>query len=379
MGARTRGLANNVLTGGKIDATDGVSGVIDEANIANSSLTSATTFGSVSGGVSSVSSDPPSPSVGNAWYNTTAGTLKFRADIGSWSSGGNVNTTRAFGMGAGTTDANLYYGGSAAPTYYAQTELYNGTSWTEVADLNTYRGSAGGMGTSTAALCAGGRVSPPTDTAASEEWDGSSWTEGNDLNSERYSIANKGAGTQTAGLCAGGRNKGPGSYDALTEEYDGTSWTEVNDMPAGVESASGLGTQTAAGVWGGYTGSYRATGVLYDGTNWTTTTDFPVASGSASESGTTSAGLLFGIYNSPADSYVADTLSWDGTNFSGEGDLSTARGGGGGPKAALNSATSGIMVSGKTDPGTSNATEEWAVAEATTEIGGTGISSGSGY
>ena len=33
MGARTRGLANNVLTGGKIDATDGVSGVIDEANI----------------------------------------------------------------------------------------------------------------------------------------------------------------------------------------------------------------------------------------------------------------------------------------------------------------------------------------------------------
>ena len=76
---------------------------------------------------------------------------------------------------------------------------------------------------------------------------------------------------------------------------------------------------------------------------------------------------------------MANTVAWDGTAFIAEQDLSTARGGGGGPKAALNSITSGIMVSGKTDPGTSNATEEWAVAEATTEVGGTGVTSGAGY
>ena len=290
-------------------------------------------------------------------------------NVGTWASGGDVNTARSFGGGAGTTDANLYYGGSAAPTYYDQTELYNGTSWTEVNDLNTGRGSAAGMGTSTAAVCAGGRVSPPSDTAVSETWDGTSWSEGNDLNSERYSIANRGAGTATAGLCAGGRNRGPASYDALVEEYNGTSWTEVNDMPTGVESASGIGTQTAAGVWGGYTGSYRASGFLYDGTNWTATTDFPVASGSASESGTTTDGLLFGYYNSPGSAYVANTAAWDGSAWTEVNDLSTARGGGGGPKAALNTSKNGIMVSGTTTPGSASAaTEEWTFPPVTAAV-----------
>ena len=288
--------------------------------------------------------------------------------VGTWASSTSINTARGFGNGAGTTNANLYYGGSASPTYYNNTESWNGTAWTEVNDLNTARGSAGGMGTSTSAVCAGGRISVPDDTAASETWDGTSWSEGNDLNSERYSIANRGAGTQTAGLCAGGRNKGPGSYDALTEEYNGTSWTEVNDLPAGVESGSGLGTQTAAGLWGGYTGSYRATGLLYDGTNWTSTTDFPFPSGSASEAGSTTAGLLFGIFNNSAPGYVANTFSWDGTTFTEENDLSTARGVGGGPKANLNTSSSALMVAGTTGPSGSAATEEWSFPPSTSTI-----------
>ena len=218
----------------------------------------------------------------------------------------------------------------------------------------------GAMGTSTSAVAAGGRISNPSDTAASETWDGTSWTEGNDLNSERYAIANRGAGTQTAGLCAGGRNKGPGAYDALTEEYNGTSWTEVNDLPSGVESGSGLGTQTAAGLWGGYTGSYRASGFLYDGTNWTATTDFPFPSGSASESGTTTAGLLFGIFSNNTPGYVANTVSWDGTAFTEENDLATARGGGGGGKAGLNTNQNAIMVGGFESGGTYYANvEDW--------------------
>ena len=243
--------------------------------------------------------------------------------VGTWASSTSINTARAFGNGAGTTNANLYYGGSAAPTYYDNTESWNGTSWTE----------------------------------------------GNNLNTARYSIANRGAGTQTAGLCAGGRERGgSSSYYALTEEYNGTSWSEVNDMPAGVESATGLGTQTAAGVWGGYTGSYRATGLLYDGTNWTSTTDFPFPSGSASEAGSTTAGLLFGIFNDSIPGYVTNTVSWDGTAFTEENDLSTARGGGGGPKANLNTSSSALMVSGKTDPGSSAATEEWSFPPSTSTI-----------
>ena len=169
------------------------------------------------------------------------------------------------------------------------------------------------MGTYTAALAAGGRTSPSASTAASEEWNGSAWTEGNDLNQSRYAINNRGAGTQTAGLCVGGNrrltpqgttspNNASQNFFTGTEEYDGTSWTEVNDVPTGAESGGGLGTQTAAGMWGLYNGSlsspaYRASGFLYDGTNWTTTTDFPIEGGVYSESGTTTDGLAFGIYN----------------------------------------------------------------------------------
>ena len=281
-------------------------------------------------------------------------------NVGSWASGTSINTARSFTGGAGTQSANLVFGGKYDPSPRAITEQWDGSSWTEVGDLNTARQSMGAMGTSTSAVCAGGRVSVPADTAASETWNGSAWTEGNDLNSERYSIANRGAGTQTAGLCAGGRNKGPGAYDALVEEYNGTSWTEVNDLPAGVESASGLGTQTAAGMWGGYTGSYRATGLLYDGTNWTSTTDFPFPSGSASESGTTTAGLLFGIYNDSTPQYVTNTVSWDGTAFTEENDLATARGAGGGGKAGLNTNQNAIMVGGFESGGTYYANvEDW--------------------
>ena len=94
MGARTRGLANNVLTSGKLDATDAVSGVIPASNIANASLTSATSYGSVTGGVPQVASDPPSPAEGDIWYNTTSGQIKFQAVVKAWATGNNLNTAR---------------------------------------------------------------------------------------------------------------------------------------------------------------------------------------------------------------------------------------------------------------------------------------------
>ena len=50
---------------------------------------------------------------------------------GTWSSGGSVNTARAYGGSSGTSrDAAMYFGGYTVPTNYANTEQYNGTSWT---------------------------------------------------------------------------------------------------------------------------------------------------------------------------------------------------------------------------------------------------------
>ena len=283
--------------------------------------------------------------------------------VGSWSSAANVNQARASVGSAGTQSANLMFGGPAPGGHGAKTELWNGSSWTEVNDLNTPRHSAAGMGTSTAAVYCAGRITPSASTAASENWDGTSWTEGNDINRSRYGVGNKGAGTQTAGLIAGGNQRfspvpSP-NYFAGTEEYDGTSWTEVNDLPSGLESGGGIGTQTAAGLWGGYSGSYTNAGQLYDGTNWTSTTAMPITGGAYGSSGTTTDGILFGFFIGPSSTSTGNTVSWDGTAFTEQNDLSTARYNSAFPKGSGDPSHVAIMAAGYT--GTANVanTEEW--------------------
>src|SRR5210317_2156001 len=170
MGARTRGLANNVLSSGKLDATDAISGTIAADNIANASLDNATTYGSITGGVPAVASDPPSPAEGDIWYNTTTGTLRFRAQAGAWSSGGSLNSIKGNHAGVGTQTAALAFGGTT-PGTTAQTETYDGTSWTEVNDLNTARYALMGAGTQTAGLAFGGRTAPdPYLGGVTESW-----------------------------------------------------------------------------------------------------------------------------------------------------------------------------------------------------------------
>jgi hypothetical protein len=274
-----------------------------------------------------------------------------------------MNTAKGYVGSAGNKTALLVFGGG--PGYLAITEQYDGSAWTEVNDLNTARNSVSSGGTSTAAFCAGGRISSTDSTVASEEWDGTSWAEGNDLNLERYALTN-GMGTQTAGLAVGGNKRFSPSaspaYFAGTEEYNGTSWTEVNDLPTAMESAGGIGTQTAAGQWGGYNGSYINSGFLYDGTSWTTTTNFPISGGNFSTSGTTTEGLMFGIYDNGPGVGVANNLSWDGTSFTEVADLGTARNAGGGPTASLGTTSSAILAGGYSTGYIAN-TEEWTAAD----------------
>ena len=72
---------------------------------------------------------------------------------------------------AGTTTSYLVAGG-VTPGITALTELYNGTSWTEVADLATARTSLGGAGTGSEALAMSGSAPPtPGYSVATEEWD----------------------------------------------------------------------------------------------------------------------------------------------------------------------------------------------------------------
>ena len=116
---------------------------------------------------------------------------------GAWATGGSLNTGRRAMGGAGTQTAALGIGGNSNPGSppfsidIANTESYDGTSWTEVNDLNTGRKDAGGSGTdNTSALIFGGDgVSKLT---ATEEWNGVSWAETSDLNTAVGSIGGTG-------------------------------------------------------------------------------------------------------------------------------------------------------------------------------------------
>src|SRR6056300_305670 len=121
MGAITRGIANNILGNGAVDATDALTGTIPATNIGNPSLANLTTFPpSVDAGIPQVAGDPPAPSDGDVWYNTNTYKLRVRgvsAAAGSWATGGDLNTARAHlaGMGESNT-ASLATGGNGSPS-----------------------------------------------------------------------------------------------------------------------------------------------------------------------------------------------------------------------------------------------------------------------
>ena len=76
-------------------------------------------------------------------------------NVGTWATGGSMNTAREGSVGAGTTPAALVTMGTASGSNTNITETYNGTSWTEVNDLNTARSAKAG-GTSPSAVVMGG-------------------------------------------------------------------------------------------------------------------------------------------------------------------------------------------------------------------------------
>ena len=181
--------------------------------------------------IEAVSSDPSNPVEGQVWYNSTSNALKGHTltGAGAFASGGNMNTARDQTAGAGSYDGALCFGGQP-PEPLAITELYNGTSWTEVNDLNTGRLKAGGAGTSSTSILAAAGYSGSTYYGQTEQWNGTNWTEVADLALGRSSVGMSGADTTSALVFGGGL---PGTNPtANTESWNGSSWTEVNNLNA---------------------------------------------------------------------------------------------------------------------------------------------------
>ena len=333
MGARTRGIANQILSGG-LDATDGLTGAVSSSNITNASVTSVSSTPSIGGGFDKVASDPPSPVEGDIWYNTTSNTVKgylFVAD--AWSSGGNLSTARSSHFGAGTQTAALVASGSPlntnnspVPTSGSTTEegdgstwtaggsipeertsgggagtqtaaikisgffpgpaggnpptvqTYDGSTWSNTTGVPTGHGRGVGIGTQTAAFYVGGEIpGSPNDTDRVEEWNGSSWTAAPTINLGRMFLG--GGGTTTASLIVGGYKENPPDPEVNNvEEYNGVSWSNVNVYPVAQRAMSGSGSQTAQHTWGGYDGTSNvAITNTYDGTSWTASANLATA------------------------------------------------------------------------------------------------------
>ena len=279
-------------------------------------------------------------------------TVTSQALVGSWASGGSLNTTRALGLGSGTQTAALMAGGYTSPPYSAktETELYNGSSWTEVADLNTGKSGIMGGGTQTSAIGASG--------STAESWNGSAWTEVADLNTSRS--GGGGVGQSSSAAFVFGGYIGP-PRSAAAEQWNGSSWTEVGDLNSAKDEQASVGTTTSALSVGGTVTAVIAENESWNGSAWTEVADLNTARSGVTGSGDdNTTGIVFGGYNPGGANGVAVTESWDGSSWTEVSDLTTARKNGtpagypGGQNAAL-------MIAGITTTQVATV-EEWTTS-----------------
>jgi hypothetical protein len=354
MGTIKQNRANNIVTDGKIDATDGLNNNVPATNIANASLTNVTAYPPSAGaGVSQLASDPPSPTEGQMWYNTTTNTLKqYVQGAGAWATGGSLNTGRRDLGGAGTQTSGLAFGGvtAASPVYGgSETESYNGSAWTEVNDLNTARRSLEGAGADNTSAIAFGGNTAPGQVAITESWSGTSWTEVNDLNTVRQDFA--GSGTQTSALATGGN----APRIALNESWNGTSWTEVGDLNTARNNLAGAGLDnTSALVFGGSVPPIVGNTESWNGTSWTEVNDLNTPRDILAGTGIQTSALAFGGENA---GFKGETEEWNGVSWTEVADLNLARY----ELARAGNTTAALAIGGDGSPPVTTLadTEEW--------------------
>ena len=260
---------------------------------------------------------------GDVWYNATTGKLRMYQSSGSWATGGDLNTKVRFCGLAGTVSAAIKMGGQDPPVCVLA-EIYDGSSWTEVADLNQGRAAGCAQGTTTAALFAGGHTVADNSTHNETEiWNGASWTEVGNLNTDRSYLQCSNQGSTTAGIVFGGSGPGTTPQVVLTEKYNGTAWTEVGDLNTARKTGGGGGTSTAAFHAGGGYPTFLAVAELWNGTGWTEVADLNTNRSEQGSAGITTSALVYGGTADPPRYGL--TESYDGTSWTEVADLNTTR------------------------------------------------------
>ena len=304
-----------------------------------------------------LSADPPAPTIGQVWYNSTTKVVKGAINgVGAWASGGALNVKRKGIQGFGIQTAAIAVGGQGGADNSAQVlcEAYNGSSWTEVNNVNTGKTSRGNCGVQTAGLLIGGAPR----TADVEEWDGTSWTE-----TANYPAAVTDpflCGVQTAAFAISGGEP----FTTATNTYNGSAFTSSTAVNTGRSSGAASGTVSAAVIAGG-TNADGTAGInnteLWNGSAWTEVNNLNTAKNLMEGSGTTSTSMI--VYGGGPN--LAQTEQWDGTSWTEIADLATGRQELGG---STNGSTTAALAFGGSVSGTSQTvTEEFTVTSFTTK------------
>jgi hypothetical protein len=305
-------------------------------------------------------SDPANPIIGEVWYNSTTNALKGQTAtaVGSWATGGTMNTGRAQVSGLGTLTAGLAAGTQSPEPNQVLTEEYNGTAWSVGGNLNNGRADLNTFGIQTAGIAAAGDDFPaaPRGTTAAEEYNGTAWTSINPTVGGSYEGGGAAAmGTQTSGLFVGGRTAPPAALTNASQEYDGTSFSSGTNYPSNVQGSMLFGASLTAAI---SAGGYNGTAVLnsafsYDGSTWTSINAPTNSRYVGVGAGTNTVGLIFGGAGGVPDTRT-QTETFDGTCFAADTNMATPRNSFAGGKV---SGTSTFAAGGA--PG---ATEEWTAA-----------------
>lgn len=177
-------------------------------------------------------------------YNTNPVSPSQEYDGTSWLSGGTpINDGGASSYHAiGTQTAAVmtggsYWNGSSYPSK-ADTEEYNGISWSDGNDMIQNGSCPGASGTSSDALFMGGSSSPPI-YGSSFHYDGSTWSPSTNL--LWNSVGGTGFGIVVHTVLLRMADTSGKHKDAA--EFNGTSWSSVDDFPATSKASSYLRPQ----------------------------------------------------------------------------------------------------------------------------------------
>ena len=340
---RQRGITDQAVGSTQIEnssvaAADIAPATITTTQIAPGTIAQADISPAVNLGVSSVTSDPPSPSEGDLWLRTDLKKL----------------STYLIGTASFATGTSMPYGFSQGAV--------NGPSYNDITQVCGY----------------GGHPRTGGDNGARgydhQQWNGSAWSQ-----ATNHPYANSGCsltGTQSAGLTAGGHGNPSGpnspihpSYSAtnISTEWDGSAWGSTASLNYAFSSGHqqhGHGTQSNTKIVNGWSGpSLSSQSQLYNGTSWAAEPSTPFSNQWFAGAGPTSDFIGWGS-NTASNSY-----QWNGSAWSTGPSFSTPKQSAEGSRigTANGPTNTGVLCVGSTYP-TNNTCELWNGTSWSTDV-----------